>query len=325
MIMFEYTKDNHLQLDDGVSIGSCSRPIGTFKEECVEAAKLIASKTDKTIYVGYTDLTSQVICHAFAEAGVKFTAVNAIMGRSLNMFQSALAKQFFESMGMRYITMQLDMREYFTKFLPSTNLENDEEILQAYIQSQLDGVFVSSSSMFSLDRKMTNTIEYTKLNNRKFYDSILYDECSLDIQENSLFNYYKNNDKECIPEFFFYTPELLCSLLASQEVKMFVDTSDYINAKNYSIVFKDLILPMLYKKHWHNLSPIPNYDGIAMIDEHVSYGKLSNHFNSCLENQKTKSINIPYTELIDHLYGNRSGHWNGVDDEEYFLNFLKNY
>lgn len=323
--MFEYTQDNHLKFDNGISIGSCSRPVGSFKQECIEAAKLIASKTDKTIYVGYTDLTSQVICHAFLEAGVKFTAVNAIMGRSLNMFQSALAKQFFESMGMRYITMNLNMREYFTKFLPSTQLENNEEILQAYIQSQLDGVFISSGSMLLLDRKMSSTIEYTKLNNRKFYDGIVYDECSLDIQENCLFNYYKNNNKECIPEFFFYTPELLHSLMASQEVQMFVDTSDYINAKNYSIIFKDLILPMLYKKHWDNLLPIPNYDGIEMIDEHASYGKLSSHFNSCLETKKSKSINIPYSELIEHLSEARSGQWKSVDDEEYFLNFLKNY
>jgi hypothetical protein len=323
--MFEYTKDNHLKFDNGVSIGSCSRPVGTFKEECIEAAKLIASKTDKMIYVSYTDLTSQVICHAFTEAGIRFTAVNAIMGRSLNMFQSALAKQFFESMGMRYITMNLDMREYFTKFLPNTHLNNNEEILQAYIQSQLDGVFVSSGSMLLLDRQMSATVEYTKLNSRKFYDGILYNQASLDIQENSIFNYYQNNDKECIPEFFFYTPELLHSIMASPEVKMFVDTSEYINAKNYSIIFKDLILPMLYKKHWNNLTPIPVYDGIELIDEHVSYGKLSNHFNSCLENQKTKSINIPYSELMDHLSNNRSGHWKGVDDEEYFYNFLKNY
>jgi hypothetical protein len=328
--MFEYTKDNHFNLETvdgvfGVTIGSCSRESHSFKEECILAAKEIASKTDRTIYVNYSDLSSQVICHAFAEAGVRFTGVNYVMGR-FNQYQSANAKEFFESMGMRYITLPIDMREYFGTFHQTTKLPHTKRNLQAFIQSKLDGVFVSTEHMFSINRKQQMDIEYKQLGKNKFHDTIGYGPCSLEIGEDSLFNYYKTNDIECVPEFFFYTPELLYSLLSNEQVKQYVDTADFLSTYNYDLIFENLILPILYKKHWAKLMPMRAYEGIELIDEITSYDKLAIHFEQYVHDKKPNSVDIPYKDLLFNMrIPCNSKQWKSENSEVYFMNFLKKH
>jgi len=328
--MFEYTKDNHLKLETidgilGVTIGSCSRESHSFKEECILAAKEIASKTDRTIYVNYSDLSSQVICHAFAEAGVKFTGVNYVMGR-YNKYQSANAKSFFESMGMRYITLPIDMREYFGAFHQTTKLPHNKLNLQAFVQSKLDGVFISTQHMFCLNRKQQMDTEFQQLGKNKFYDMVGYDPCSLEIADDNLFNYYTSNNIECVPEFFFYTPELLYSLLSNKPVQDYIDATDYISTDKYDIIFKDLILPIFYKQHWANLVPMKAYEGIEMIDEITSYDKLATHFEQYVDNKRPNIVNIPHTDLLTNMrIMFNSKQWKSEDSRDYFMKFLKKH
>jgi hypothetical protein len=329
--MFEYTKDNHLKLETvdgvfGVTIGSCNRTPHSFKEECILAAKEIASKTDKTIYVNYSDLSSQVICHAFAEAGVRFTAVNYVMTPRFNRYQSANAKSFFESMGMRYITLPINMREYFGAFHQTTKLPHNKLNLQAFVQSKLDGVFISTQHMFCLNRKQQMHAEFQKLGKNKFYDVFGYEPCSIEISDDNLFNYYTTNNIDCIPEFFFYTPELLYSLLSSTQVEQYIDATDYMSTYKYEVIFKDLILPILYKQHWPNLVPMKLYEGIELIDEIAAYDKLATHFEQYVDDKRPNIVNIPHTDLLTNMrIMHNSKQWKSEDSRDYFMKFLKKH
>jgi hypothetical protein len=329
--MFEYTKDNHFNLETvdgvfGVTIGSCNRTSHSFKEECILAAKEIASKTDRTIYVNYSDLSSQVICHAFAEAGVRFTGVNYVMDSRMNRYQNANAISFFESMGMRYITLPIEMREYFGTFHQTSKLPHNKRNLQAFVQSKLDGLFVSTDNMFCIGRKQKMDTEFQQLGKNKFLDIIGYEPCSIEISDDSLFNYYKRNDIECVPEFFFYTPELLHSLLSSAQVEQYVNATDYISADKYEIIFKHNILPILYKQHWSNLVPMKAYEGIELIDEIDSYEKLAIHFEQYIDDKRPNTVNIPYTDLLTNMrIMFNSKQWKSEDSRDYFMKFLKNH
>lgn len=328
--MFEYTKDNHLRLEnnDGVfevTVGGCSRLPHSFFQECISAAKEIASRTDEIIYVNYThDLTSQVMCFAFAEAGVKFTAVNTLMG-SYNLFQSSMAKQFFQDNKMRYTTIELNLRDYFTKFLPETNLENNKASINAYIQTQLDGLFVSTDMMHVLDRKPSGSVGFVSLRKNKFYDALEYDECSIEVKENCLFNYYKQNDIKCIPEFFFYTPELMSAFYEDPDIVHFVKSADHITTTKYASVFTELILPLLYTKSVHNLQPIPLYDGIQLIDINSSFDKISKYYSQHNQEHKTNLVRIPYNELVKYIrIMDCSKTWKSSESDDFLTKFLKN-
>ena len=324
--MFEYTKDNHLKFDSGVSIGRCSRPIGTFKEECVEAARDIASKTDQRIYVAYNhDISSQVMCLAFLEAKVKFTAVIPILSpNNFNLFSYAVAKDFLEGNSIPYKSVKVDVLEYFTKFSPDIaekyKLPYYKNILHIFAQKELGGrTYVLSDSMLSFVRKPTGNTKYVRLENSVFTAGEELGEPALQFATNTPFNYYVENNLPCIPEFFAYTPELLSSLYLSEDARIFIEAKDFVEME----MFDQVIKPMIFKKAWPKVKQIPKYTGIEVIDEIESFKNLTQHFIQHLTKQHAATTAyIPYQELFDYL--NNDGEvkqWEVVHND--FLSMFK--
>lgn len=323
--MFEYTKDNHLKFDNGVSIGRCSRPVGTFKEECVEAAKQIASKTDQRIYVAYNhDIESQVMCLAFLEAKVKFTAVIPVLTpNNFNLFSYAVAKDFLESNSIPYKSVKVDVLDFFSKVSLDTaekfNLSLYKNILHIFAQKELDGrTYVMSDNMLSFARKPTGNTLYVRLESSVFTAGETLGEPSLQFSTNTLFNYCVDNNLPCIPEFFAYTPELLSSLYLSEDARAFIQAKDFVEME----MFDKIVKPMIFKQAWPKVKQIPKYTGIEMIDELDSIKELTKHYAQYVTKRSTSTAHIPYDELFDYLSNDGDvKNWSLVDVD--FLSMFK--
>lgn len=324
--MFEYTKDNHLKFDSGVSIGRCSRPIGTFKEECVEAAKDIASKTDQRIFVGYNhDIESQVMCLAFLEAKVKFTAVIPLLSNNLNLFNYVVAKDFLEGNGIPYKTVKVDVLEFFTKFSPSMAENNQilsyKNILHILAQRELsDRTYVLSDSTMTFVRPSTGNTKYVRIESSVFTAGKELAPPALQFSTTTPFNYYVENNLPVVPEFFAYTPELLSSFYLSEHTRAFVEVGDFVEMQ----MFDEVIKPMIFKMAWPNIKPIWTYSGIEEIDEIESIKHLSQHFREYFVKQQEESAaHIPYTELFDYLTNDGEvKSWN-IEVEDFLSMFKK--
>lgn len=325
--MFEYTKDNHLKFDIGVSIGRCSRPVKSFKEECVEAAKLIASKTDKRIFVAYNNnISSQVVCLAFREAGINFTAVMPRMvPNNFNQFNYVVAKDFFKRNKIQYKAVNVNLQYYFTQFAPvitaKYKLPTLNTLLFAIVQTHLeDGILILNDKLLSFDRRPTTKDKQIRGDTRSYSCGPELEQCSIRVLRNTPFNYYYDNQLPVVPEFFAYTPELLASFYLTDEVKSFINMQDFVEMGTFNRVIR----PMLYKKYF-NIEPIMKYDGIEMIDDADSYKRVSNNFrqyNTIVTAED--SVNIPYTDLVEYL--TTSGEnvvWKQDRNDAFFLKMFK--
>lgn len=324
--MFEYTKDNHLKIDKNVSIGRCSRLPLSFKQECIEAAKHIASVNDKRIYVAYdNNIASQVMCLAFLEAGVNFTAVITRMGpNNFNMFNYALAKQFFKNNNIPYKAISINAQYYFTTFAPDITrkykLPTLESLVFALAQTHLDGVLVMTDKLLSFDKLPQNKQKIISDEFRTYTCGEEYSKLCIRFDVNTPFKYYVDNELPVIPEFFAYTPELLTAFYNDSTVQSFIDTQDFMSIKIFDRAFK----PVLYKKHF-NIEPILQYSGIELIDRTTSYDALNTQFQSHKSSEIIKEyVHIPYNELVEYLTGSGDvGVWQYENNAQFLLNVLK--
>jgi hypothetical protein len=324
--MFQYTKDNHLKIDKNVSIGRCSRLPLSFKQECIEAAKHIASVNDKRIYVAYNnDTTSQVMCLAFLEAGVKFSAVITRMGpNNFNMFNYALAKQFFKNNNIPYKAISINAQYYFTTFAPDITRKHKlptlESLVFALAQTHLDGILVTSDRLLTFDKQPKYKQKQISDEFRTYSCGEDFEPCSIRVDTNTPFNYYVANELPVIPEFFAYTPELLAAFYTDETVESFIDLQDFVSIRMFDRVIK----PMLYKKYW-NIEPILRYGGIELIDSTTSYDALNTQFQSHKSSEIIKKyVHIPYNELVDYLTGSGDVNvWQYENNAQFLLNVLK--
>lgn len=324
--MFQYTKDNHLKIDKTVSIGRCCREALSFKQECIAAAKHIADNNNKRIYVAYNNnIVSQVMCLAFLEAGVNFTAVITRMGpNNFNMFNYALAKQFFTNNNILYKAISINAQYYFTTFTSDITkkykLPTLESLVFALAQTHLDGVLVMSDKLLSFDRLPQNKQKQISDDFRTYTCGEEFDKMSVRFDTNTPFKYYVDNELPVIPEFFAYTPELLTAFYTDSTVQSFVDVQDFMNINMFDRAFK----PVLYKKHF-NIEPILRYSGIELIDSTTSYDALNTHFQNHKSSEIIKEyVHIPYNELVEYLTGSGDvGVWYYENNAQFLLNVLK--
>lgn len=324
--MFQYTKDNHLKIDKTVSIGRCSRLPLSFKQECIEAAKHIAENNNKRIYVAYNNnIASQVMCLAFLEAGVNFTAVITRMGpNNFNMFNYALAKQFFTNNNIPYKAISINAQYYFNTFAPDITkkykLPTLESLVFALAQTHLEGVLIMSDNLLTFNRVSQNKQKYISDEFRTYTCGDEYDKLSIQFNTNTSFKYYVDNELSVIPEFFAYTPELLTSFYNDTVVHSFVDAQEFVQTK----MFNRVCVPMLYNKYF-KIEPILRYSGIELIDSAISYDVLNTHFQHYNSSEIVdECVHIPYDEFIEYLTGSGDiGTWYYDDNTQFLTNLLK--
>jgi hypothetical protein len=116
MFNFEYEFNPELEQNNlSIKFRKITRPIGTLKEECIRTSQYIKEQAgDKPLYVAFSGgIDSEVVCRAFMEAGIEFTAFTVKFANNLNYHDVRYVDKFCEYYNIPLKTVEIDAYDFF--------------------------------------------------------------------------------------------------------------------------------------------------------------------------------------------------------------------
>ena len=297
---FEYTLNNHFKWGYGdewhnrpdptkqfkIMLGSQSRPLMSFRDECIEAARLIGERATKPIIVGLSGGSdSQIACLAFREAKVPFSVVIVRMfdkdNNHINDFDIKTAYEFCRVYNIDYIEHSINVDEFYrgqgSEYAARYAFTHPNVIVQAstmdfvgpdycYIMAGGDIVFCPYKS------GMTPDLQLPRIPNvlNGIVNTPVWWYGTQPIMQHMIESGFEGTSK-----FFMYTPELLLSFLKDPVVRDFINAVNpiyevYISwsiPENWWKCFQMLIKPMVTMREWPEMIPARKYTGFEMLDK----------------------------------------------------------
>ena len=299
-----------------VSIGACSRPHSTFRDECINAARLLGESLTKPILIGLSGGSdSQVVCLSMMQANVPFTPVIlktfSSDGRVYNQFDIDGAHEFCRKYDLTPVEEDLNLDEYYMN--GSMQLVHDYCLTNAEIVVQLH-----------LVRKYKDTHAYVNGGG----DPILMVKIDEDTKECSLTyslgptpieQYMIDYGIEGCLKFFMYTPELIAAYLDHDVMHYYNKAKESIAPQRSYNYFTFCIKPMMYAHEWPEMIRRQKNTG---FEKYVHLDKIRNLIVRMNEhvNPKAKSVCWKYEDILTHLNSNNGAtkEWRSIDERDYY-------
>jgi hypothetical protein len=342
-LKFEYTLGNHYKWGFGdewhnfpnptkqykIHLGHVTRPVMSFREECVNAAKLIAEKATKPILIGLSGGgDSQMACISFREAGVPFKVIIVslydVNWTIINEEDTSTAYEFCKKFDIEYVEQHINL-DYFYKgdgatYAEKYGITNNHTIVQlgvmdyvcdeyCYIMAGGDLIYTPYRSFVTPDRpqkliKNSLTKDLTVANWWNGPQPILQHMMEMGYEGTS--------------KFYMYTPELMYAYIDHPVSINFLDSQDAIYAtftrwlqkpnqwwKCYQYLYK----PMMVKDQFPEVIPNRKLTGFEKLEIQTSWEDtrtpMMEYIVLLRKMAKGKCdgqvVVIPITELRDYL------------------------
>lgn len=329
--MHHYSKDNHYRWGwngewfnrpqaEGyfnISIGACTRPHETFREECINAATLLGKSFTKPILVGLSGgMDSQVVCLSLIKAQVPFQPVILKLysedGRVYNNFDIEGAHAFCEKFDLIPLEEELNLDRFW--YEEAMQLVQDYCITVADIAVQL-----------FLVKKYKDTHAYINGGGDPVVRTNVKEDDSGEIEltyalgPTPIEQYMIDHNIEGCLKFFMYTPELIASYLDNHIIHSY-------NAARYAIPpnkaynhFTYVIKPMMYASEWPEMIVRKKNTG---FEKYVFLNKVRMYVRMMNEhiNPIAKNIRWSVNEMVEHLNSNTGEvkEWKSKDERDYY-------
>lgn len=198
-----------------VEPGKISRFPKTFRDECIETAKIIDSycrQINKSIALLYSGgLDSEVMLAAFLSAGIKFDIFHLNCSQGLLDHETKYVKTFCDRYGLTYIPVTFDLVNY---------METEGFNLTLSIRS----TEIKTSHVLFLMKTLAST-HLTVVGNGEPWLHMV-DNRFIFAEYESMFAWYNfpyHNNFESVPGFFQYTPEITLSFFLDPFIEMLRD------------------------------------------------------------------------------------------------------
>lgn len=300
-----------------IQLGSCTRPHGTFREECINAARLLGEQITKPIAVGLSGgHDSQVVCLSLMAAGVPFTPVilrlhsNHKDKQYYNEYDTEGAFAFCQKHGLTPIVEELDLDDYFaTKLMP---LVHDYGIISAQISVQLHLVHKYAETHAYINGG-GDPILLVRANEDNTHD-IVYNLGPLPIQQVMI----EKGIEGCL-KFFMYTPELIAAYLDHPVMHSYYNARQAIPPKDSYNHFTYCVKAMMYCSEWPELLIRKKYDGFEMYPYQDRILMMIKWMNDWY-NPHIKGISWEWKDILDHLNNGkgRLKEWRSIDERDYY-------
>lgn len=236
--MFEYTKNNHVKCHytndhDFYFTHGTVTSYKSWREECKLTAQEIYDKHgDNLVLLFSGGLDSEVMLHSFLANGIKPKVVLFRYERNLNLHDLNYAFRICAARQISPIVIDINVENFYkTKlidFAKQSTCSSPQLNLYYYHANNLDGIPVFGAGENYLIRQ---------IGKEQVYD------CE-EARVTSIYKFFKNINRECIPSFFQYTPETMISYLQKESVYSWVENAKrlgYINTKKIkaSIIAED--------------------------------------------------------------------------------------
>lgn len=299
-----------------VSIGACSRPHKSFREECVIAAKLIAEQFTKPIAVGLSGgFDSQVVCLALKEAGIPFTPVILKLtdsaGKQYNNFDTDAAEEFCKQEGFDPVIEWLDVDDFYVN--RAWALIDEYCITVAEIAVQLHLVIKYKDTHAYVNGGGDPVIHRTI--NEDGTSELTYSLGPTPIQQ-----YLMDHNIEGCIKFFMYTPELIAAYLDHPIVHAYDNAQAAVHGPVEGVnIWMYYIKPMMYVQEWPELVQRRKKTGFENLPYMRKLRQLTHRMNDWI-NPRAKKVSWSYKELLDHLNSNTGEVkvWRSKDETNYY-------
>ena len=280
--MFQYTKNNHIKCSFSSGIlnlehGKCNSH-KSWREECKSVAQeLYDLHGNKLVVTLSGGLDSEVVLHSFIANGIIPKVVILRYERNLNLHDINYALRICAARQISPKIVDVNVSEFFrTDLLNYANITKcSSPQLNLLINSidNIDGIPVIGAGENYLSRKEGK---------KEVYD---LEEAKIA----AIYKFYENKQREIIPAFFQYTPELMISYLQKESMYRWVETAKqqkYINSKKIksSIIAEDF-----------DIEPRGKLTGFELIDE------LERHQRSVLTNENLGDDGEQWTNFEDYI------------------------
>jgi Asparagine synthase len=264
--MHEYTKQNHFTFgynnrpftdrqspDDQwtVSYGSVDREPGTFREETVQAAKMIRESTDLPLYVllsGGCD--SEVVLRAFHEARIPVRVVIAEFKNRLNIHDVSYAHIVVHKLQLPCQVIEIDIEKFFEQeafdYADRTMCANGAMLLLHWLMDQIDGFPIIGSGECYLEKQGREPESpWAMLEKERIA---------------ALYRHLMIAERPGVAGFFQYTPELMLSFLREPIVRdLCTNQGEY--PWRTTLPIKNEVL----YQHYPELLPRDKYTGYELV------------------------------------------------------------
>jgi len=229
--MFEYTKNNHIQytFDNFSLTHGKAHSHRSWRDECKNAAmELYDLYGNDLVLLLSGGLDSEVVLHSFLSIGVKPKVIIFKYENNLNLHDINYAYRICAARQIVPIVKEVNVLRFFETELPSyakvSGISSPQLNFLLYNAFHVDGIPIISAGENYLSRK---------IGGREVYD----------VEEEKLarmYDFFLAKNRESIPAFFQYTPELMVSFLQRESVYHWVETAKsrrYINIKKVKCSF----------------------------------------------------------------------------------------
>lgn len=225
--MFEYTHSNYYSFgyDDETyntrqnenSVFWCNfspavNNHGSFHEECIKAAKLIRSKTSDDLYVLFSGgMDSELVLRSFIDAGIEVNAITVEFEGGLNEHDILWSRKFCQDHQINHIIKKLNIEDFWKnslfEYASAVQCNSPQFPVTMWLVDQTPGFPIIGSGDSDIRRKEgTNNFVF---NERENYLT--------------LYMHFVRRQREGVPAFFQYTPELLLSFFEDPILQKYRD------------------------------------------------------------------------------------------------------
>jgi hypothetical protein len=346
-LKFEYTENNHFKWgfgDDGwynaaeagkkfrLHLGYCTRPVESFRNECIRAAKLIAEKATKPILVGLSGGSdSQMVCLAMLEAGIPFSVIIArlrnIENDIANEHDISTAFAFCEKYNVAYQTFDIDLDNYYRTtgkdYAEYYGFTDTRVIVQCavmdYVGKNYCYIMAGGDPLLTLYHPALTPEQDTSDIPRLVGDFIgpVWWQTPQPIMRHMMEMGYEGTSK-----FFLYTPELIAAYLTDEICQQFY-VAQKTMYETFMIwqktfiwrLFQMLFKPLMTTKHWPEIVQAPKFTGFEQLEKdkkrtnfykyilrEAAAGKSENTVIPILTADLIKYITTPHDHALESTY-----------------------
>lgn len=282
-----------------VAYGRSKRPAMTWRDECIETARLIGRKVEVPIWLLFSGgIDSEVVIQSFMFAGVPFTVAITEFAHRLNQHDVQYAVQFCERHEIPYRKLRLDIVDFITSdaardYASQTHCVQPQLLHTMWAMDQVDGFPVLGSGECLLVTEAPLDVPPGSAAGEQLR-CVLYEKERIA----SWYRYLMVRGRDGCAGFFQYTPEVMLAFLEEDEVKKFAISNNILDD---TTSFKSKI----YRKHFllqrrpkfHGFENVIHLDGLLRPELERMFG----HWNQIYKTD--------YGRLIDEI----SPTWNETE------------
>lgn len=262
----------------GWTTGKITRKPGTFKEECIYAAKLINDIMSEPITLLYSGgYDSEIMVESFRLAKVSFKTIFCKYENNYNAHDFKYADDYCEAYGIKLEILPLNLLKFWEndafEYAKLSGTYSPHFTVMPWMMDQIDGCVISSVMDTEFRRE----------------DDGIWREITHEAYDPSWIRFAEIRERELIPVFNCFTPEQ-----SAASLPLFKEyANDSFPRSNNTMCHK----PHIYGPEF-DLTPRPKFHGFELVEKEAEILRAEYRKELSMYNGVVKMLYSEYEEML---------------------------